>query len=127
MSSTNPFEDFRIHTTPTTNPFDDPPMLIENDTTTPFGGDTQTEDEDMPEDLPVEASWQYLGDLPYRRIPIYDNISWNHQGLAAISVNTMTMKPHKGMDTREWLTTSTTTKGTCVYVCVCVHVCLGLC
>jgi hypothetical protein len=106
MSSTNPFEDFRVNTPPPTNPFDDPPMLVDNDTT-PFG-DTPGEDEDMPEDLPVEASWQYLGDLPYRRIPIYDSISWNHQGLATISVNTM--KPHKGMDAREWLATSTTTK-----------------
>ena len=25
---------------------------------------------------PVEASWQYLGDLPYRRIPIYQNVRW---------------------------------------------------
>ena len=26
---------------------------------------------------PAEASWQYLGDLPYRRIPIYSNVRWN--------------------------------------------------
>ena len=25
---------------------------------------------------PVEASWQYLGDLPYRRIPVYSNVRW---------------------------------------------------
>ena len=24
----------------------------------------------------AEASWQYLGDLPYRRIPIYQNVRW---------------------------------------------------
>jgi Vps16, N-terminal region len=24
----------------------------------------------------AEASWQYLGDLPYRRIPVYDNVQW---------------------------------------------------
>ena len=24
----------------------------------------------------AEASWQYLGDLPYRRIPIYHNVRW---------------------------------------------------
>jgi vacuolar protein sorting-associated protein 16 len=26
---------------------------------------------------PAEASWQYLGDLPYRRIPIYTNVVWH--------------------------------------------------
>lgn len=26
---------------------------------------------------PAEASWQYLGDLPYRRIPIYSNVVWH--------------------------------------------------
>mmetsp|Transcript_36896 Transcript_36896/g.41534 ORF Transcript_36896/g.41534 Transcript_36896/m.41534 type:complete len:1104 (-) Transcript_36896:41-3352(-) len=25
---------------------------------------------------PVEASWQYLGDLPYRRVPVYSNVRW---------------------------------------------------
>lgn len=25
---------------------------------------------------PVEASWQFLGDLPYRKITLYDNIQW---------------------------------------------------
>jgi vacuolar protein sorting-associated protein 16 len=37
-----------------------------------------------------EATWQYLGDLPYRRIPIYSNVKWStstsdnayHHGLA---------------------------------------------
>lgn len=50
---------------------------------------------------PAEASWQYLGDLPYRRLPIYSNVQWtaaakgeegneddaayyHHQGLALI-------------------------------------------
>ena len=29
----------------------------------------------------AEASWQYLGDLPYRRIPIYSNLKWQtHKG-----------------------------------------------
>lgn len=26
---------------------------------------------------PAEASWQYLGDLPYRRVPIYTNVLWH--------------------------------------------------
>ena len=25
----------------------------------------------------AEASWQYLGDLPYRRVPIYSSVRWN--------------------------------------------------
>jgi len=103
-ASTNPFEDVRVHV-PTNNPFDDPPVTGDNDSS-PFGA--AKDDDDMPEDLPVEASWQYLGDLPYRRIPIYDNISWNHQGLATVPINST--KHHKGMDAREWLATSTTTK-----------------
>jgi hypothetical protein len=109
MSSTNPFEDAGVHTTPP-NPFDDPPTIIDSETS-PFGvsrvGDGDDEP-NIPEDLPVEASWQYLGDLPYRRIPIYDSVSWNHQGLATVPISTI--KHHKGMDTREWLATSTTTK-----------------
>ncbi len=28
------------------------------------------------QDQPVEASWQFLGDLPYRKITLYDNIQW---------------------------------------------------
>ena len=33
-------------------------------------------DDLAPIGAPVEASWQYLGDLPYRRIPIYNNVRW---------------------------------------------------
>jgi len=29
---------------------------------------------------PAEASWQYLGDLPYRRVPIYSNVQWHRWG-----------------------------------------------
>ena len=35
-------------------------------------------DENKEDDAPVEASWQLLGDLPYRRVPIYENIAWGH-------------------------------------------------
>ena len=28
------------------------------------------------QDQPVEASWQFLGDLPYRKIALYDDIQW---------------------------------------------------
>jgi vacuolar protein sorting-associated protein 16 len=31
------------------------------------------------ETLPAEASWQYLGDIPYRRVPIYANVNWAHR------------------------------------------------
>lgn len=27
-------------------------------------------------DASAEASWQYLGDLPYRRVPVYTHVSW---------------------------------------------------
>ena len=27
-------------------------------------------------DASAEASWQYLGDLPYRRVPVYSHVSW---------------------------------------------------
>jgi hypothetical protein len=36
----------------------------------------ETMDEENVVGAPIEASWQYLGDLPYRRIPIYSNVRW---------------------------------------------------
>lgn len=35
-------------------------------------------DENKEEDSPVEASWQFLGDLPYRRVSIYESVAWGH-------------------------------------------------
>lgn len=29
--------------------------------------------------IPAEASWQYLGDIPYRRVSIYANVRWAHK------------------------------------------------
>jgi vacuolar protein sorting-associated protein 16 len=102
MIGTNPFED----SGPTSNPFDDSVANNEmhvsshNDHPPPFfrsdshivGDDHNDEDEDDTYDnehgsgsgsrnknastVPVEASWQYLGDLPYRRIPVYENVRW---------------------------------------------------
>lgn len=85
--STNPFEDSggrmstgKIDTNPfnvSNNSFDD-----EMEATMTDGGEEDyTVDEDpneslVPTDAPVEASWQYLGDLPYRRVPIYNNVRW---------------------------------------------------
>lgn len=40
----------------------------------------ESRDDDEPTGLQnasAEASWQYLGDLPYRRVPIYSNVRWN--------------------------------------------------
>ena len=30
-------------------------------------------------DIPVEDSWQFLGDLPYRRVPLYNDIVWGNE------------------------------------------------
>lgn len=45
-----------------------------------FSADTNLDDigeEDA--DMPIEASWQFLGDLPYRCIPIFKNVSWRKE------------------------------------------------
>jgi vacuolar protein sorting-associated protein 16 len=55
------------------NPFDDSPAI------NPFDDTSTHIEESCPEeavDTQAEASWQYLGDLPYRRIPIYANVQW---------------------------------------------------
>ena len=92
-------------------------------------GNTNLEDDNDPlsDGLPVEASWQYLGDLPYRRIPIYSNVKW---GETAETVTTTTTETEFGLasfppsfreqlqrtdlmdarDLHELLTTSTITK-----------------
>lgn len=36
------------------------------------------------DDTPAEATWQYLGDLPYRRVPIYSNVTWERRGTKQI-------------------------------------------
>lgn len=44
--------------------------------------DSDSDDDEVPEansSAPAEASWQYLGDLPYRRVPIYSNVRWNRK------------------------------------------------
>lgn len=72
----------------------------------------------------AEASWQYLGDLPYRRVPVYSNVRWNrhsngskknnneHHGLAAFPPSVLQHHPEM-LDEREaraLLNTTTTTK-----------------
>lgn len=92
-SGSNPFEDVTSSVSPrransgnsNNNPFDD----VDS-----YGNPKRTTTEDFEEDgeettafdevdplvaaagAPVEASWQYLGDLPYRRVPIYSNVQW---------------------------------------------------
>ncbi|KAL3924107.1 MAG: hypothetical protein SGILL_001250 [Bacillariaceae sp.] len=89
MAATNPFDDAGG----STNPFEDSVARLE---TNPFNSSSSSfddedgieatagagdEDDDpnssmLQTDAPVEASWQYLGDLPYRRVPIYRNVRW---------------------------------------------------
>lgn len=43
-------------------------------------GDGEDEDDDdLGSDAPVEASWQFLGDLPYRRVKLYDDVRWGQK------------------------------------------------
>lgn len=94
--STNPFDDDNgeqtgLTTTTDTayhvnsggNPFDD------NDEGNPASSTNksssagillQEDSTDEQDNLPVEASWQYLGDLPYRRVPVYSNVRWSKDG-----------------------------------------------
>lgn len=59
------------------NPFDSRSVSFDN------LGDESRDDDIEPtglqgeENASAEASWQYLGDLPYRRVPIYSNVRWN--------------------------------------------------
>jgi hypothetical protein len=86
-AAANPFDDSFEETKVSTNPFDD------NDGTSSFPPPTTTvSDDDLERDeasdengsiveagSPAEASWQYLGDLPYRRVPIYSNVRWERK------------------------------------------------
>lgn len=87
--TTNPFED-SFEDVPavgseklllSTNPFDSTPILIAAD---PDPTADEYDDEMLDENahgggLPEEASWQFLGDLPYRRVPIYSDVHWTRR------------------------------------------------
>jgi hypothetical protein len=123
-SSNNPFDDAAGPSAPTpasTNPFldmDDD----DDDNNTPAEEDTTTlEDENfVPAGAPIEASWQYLGDLPYRRIPMYSNVRWGddtsgevlNYGLSAFPKAALQRHPEmlNPRELRELLNTSTITK-----------------
>lgn len=79
------------------------------------GGD----DDDMGgKSEPAEASWQYLGDLPYRRIPVYSNVHWSqaensnawwYQGLSRYPSQTQQYAPMSARERRQWVQTSSVT------------------
>lgn len=77
-----------------TNPFEGTPGNDSTGEGTTVDDDEEEDEETFddigdenltPADAPVEASWQYLGDLPYRRVPVYSNVRW---GGNAISTST---------------------------------------
>jgi hypothetical protein len=88
--STNPFEDSFEEDVPhvgsekllpSTNPFESNPNLIVDD---PDPAADEYDDEMLEENTHdqeggQEASWQFLGDLPYRRVPIYSNVNWTRR------------------------------------------------
>ena len=79
----NPFDDDAPNTPKDDNNEDDDYNIIDND---------NLELSDMGIGIkvgaPIEASWQYLGDLPYRRVPIYSNIRWGDEDNADGSSDT---------------------------------------
>lgn len=62
---------------------------------------------------PAEASWQYLGNLPYRRVPIYTNVSWSTKqvgsGLASYPVTALQNQQERFADPRSVLSKTTAT------------------
>jgi vacuolar protein sorting-associated protein 16 len=79
----NPFDDSDTNPFSTVGNGNISSSLNPFDTDGPIGSVDEEEEDDLLEDeepldssLSAEASWQYLGDLPYRRIPIYTNVRW---------------------------------------------------
>jgi hypothetical protein len=124
---TNPFEDTTNGgggVSSSINPFNSD---VDDAATTPDDDeeDDTFEDENMPPaGAPVEASWQYLGDLPYRRVPVYANVRWGgnnsddassdvlNYGLSAFPKAALQRHPDmlNPRELRELLNTSTITK-----------------
>lgn len=111
---TNPFEESFEESKVSTNPFDDD-GTSSNPFTDDSGPNHALDDEDPTAALAqAEASWQYLGDLPYRRVPIYSNVRWHQteddllrQGLASFPKSaTSNFNPR---EVRQLLSTTTTT------------------
>jgi hypothetical protein len=121
---TNPFEDTTNNgggVLSSSNPFNSD---LDDAATTPDDDDEDDtfEDENMmtPAGASVEASWQYLGDLPYRRVPVYANVRWGGEassdvlnyGLSAFPKAALQRHPEmlNPRELRELLNTSTITK-----------------
>jgi hypothetical protein len=92
--TTNPFEvpeanaddsaynPFSSNANPNNNIDEDPDdaMMGDYDYNNSSNSKNNSHNYNMEEDdgsAPVEASWQFLGDLPYRRVPLYKNVKWN--------------------------------------------------
>ena len=122
----NPFDDNANASTPGLNPF---ASDLDDARTSPTDDEeTTTLDEDTlntPAGAPVEASWQYLGDLPYRRVPIYSNVRWADEnddenqpsdvlnyGLSAFPKSSLKRHPEilNPKELRDLLSSSTVTK-----------------
>jgi hypothetical protein len=58
----------------------------------------------------AEASWQYLGDLPYRRIPVYSNVAWHRPRMDSTSnhyyVDGLVCVPQSAVQQQQLLSTS---------------------
>lgn len=132
----NPFDDNANASTPGLNPHSTPGLNpfsssdLDDAGTSPDDEETTTLDEDnltAPAGAPVEASWQYLGDLPYRRVPIYSNVRWGDEtdaenqtdnndvlnyGLSAFPKASLQRHPEilNPKELRELLSSSTVTK-----------------
>ena len=148
MPATNPFDDSfeggevssrnkkvinpfgSVSPTPGRNPFDDDDddeeeeeeedgRLLARD-----GDDEQEGNDDEGKAEPAEASWQYLGDLPYRRIPVYSHVRWSpaerngssgnshawwYQGLSRYPSQTTTTASMTVRERRQWIQTSSVT------------------
>jgi len=63
---------------------------------------------------PIESTWNYLGDLPYRRVPIYQNIQWNTKSppMSISTSSTSHTAPSSSTTTAATTTTTTTTAAT---------------
>lgn len=129
VRGTNPFEDSdnEMGASPmrserlSTNPFDS-----ENDLSGVVGPDPIDDEDELLEDdasvLAGEASWQFLGDLPYRRVPIYSNVRWQRRskdqeedsmndGLAAFPSSYIRRSDYMdSLTAREMLSNTTVTK-----------------
>ncbi len=121
------------------NPFDDDPIPPSDAGINPFASRSDLDDDEEEEDettlfgdnmgapvgAPVEASWQYLGDLPYRRVAVYSNVRWGGEqvmpsngndvltyGLSAFPKAALQRHPEmlNARELRELLNTSTVTK-----------------